>query len=220
MTNYLKASWRTEIIPVLLIILAVASSFYFYANFPEQVPIHWNVYGQVDGWSSRAFGAFFFPALITGMYLLFFIFPYLDPKKERYEQFAKAYHIFKGAIVAFVALLYFYTSLIALGHQLLPVNVAVPVGIGVLFIIIGNYLGKVKANWFMGIRTPWTLSSEEVWNKSNRLGGKIFIIMGLFSVLGFWLPSTIFFGIFITMVIVGSLIPIVYSYWLWRKLNH
>ena len=94
-----------------------------------------------------------------------------------------------------------------------------PPALGILFIIIGNYMWKVKSKWFVGVRTPWTLSNEEVWNKTNRLGGKIFVGLGLFFIIGVFLPTKIFWGIFIVGVPIVALVPIIYSYVLYRKLT-
>lgn len=218
MPSPIKPTVKTEFIPVILIILSVLASFYFYANFPDQVPTHWNYKGEIDGWSPKAFAAFFFPGLNLAMYLLFLIFPYLDPKKDRYAEFAKTYHVFKGMLVAVMTAIYFYVGLAGLGYEL-PVTAVIPPAIGVLFVVLGNYMGKIKPNWFMGIRTPWTLSNEEVWNKTHRLGGKLFMLMGLFMIIGTILPPAIFWGFFIFGTVIVSLAPMIYSYLLFRKLE-
>jgi uncharacterized membrane protein len=216
--NPIKSTIKTEVVPVMLIILSILASFYFYAHFPDRVATHWNYNGQIDGWSGRGFAAFFFPMLNLGLYLLFLGLPYLDPKKDRYAQFAKPYHIFKTLIVGFLTVIYFLVGSAGIGYPV-DISLIVPSGVGVLFIIIGNYLGKIKPNWFMGIRTPWTLSNEEVWNKTNRLGGKLFIIAGLIMLIGFLLPPSIFWVIFIIILAVIILLPIIYSYWLYQKIE-
>jgi uncharacterized membrane protein len=219
MANPCKPTIKSEIWPWLMIVISFALSFYFYANFPEKVPTHWNIYGQPDAWSGRAFGAFFFPFLILGLYLLFLGFPYLDPKKERYEQFSHVYHVFKGLLVAFLAGLYLFTGLVSFGWPA-PVNVYVPAAIGLLFIIMGNYFGKLKTNWFIGIRTPWTLSNEEVWSKTHRLGGKLYVIFGFLTIIGaIVLPPVKVFIYFIILLIIVTFWPMVYSYLLFRKIK-
>ncbi|OGY46494.1 MAG: hypothetical protein A2744_03545 [Candidatus Buchananbacteria bacterium RIFCSPHIGHO2_01_FULL_44_11] len=220
MTSPVKPTFKTEVLPLSLIALSVVASFYFYANFPDQVPIHWNYQGEIDDYASKEFGAFFFPALILGIYLMFLFIPFLDPKKERYQDFRKAYHVFKAAIIIFMVLIYGYTGLAGLGYDI-PIATVIPSAVGILCIIIGNYLGKIKTNWFMGIRTPWTLSNDEVWNKTNRLGGKMFIVMGLIMVFAplLQMNSEIFWWIFIVSIAVVAIIPIVYSYILYRKIE-
>ena len=218
MANPIKPTLKTEIIPVILIILSIAASFYFYANFPDQVPTHWNYKGEVDSYSGKAFGAFFFPILNLGLYLLFLGIPYIDPRKDRYQDFRKVYHVFKGIFIAFMTLIYIYASLAGLGYSV-SINTVIPAAVALLFIVLGNYMSKIKPNWFMGIRTPWTLENEEVWNKTHRLGGKVFIAMGLIMILGIFLPGDVYWKIFPIVVIILVFIPIIYSYLLYRKVE-
>ncbi|MFA6409981.1 MAG: SdpI family protein [Candidatus Buchananbacteria bacterium] len=218
MTNPLKISLKSEAIPAILILLSIAASFYFYANFPQTVATHWNYRGEIDGWSSKAFAAFFFPALSIGIYLLFLALPYFDPKKDRYAEFAKPYHIFKNLFVIFMTAIYFLVGFAGLGYNI-SIDVVVPASVGALFIIMGNYLGKIKSNWFMGIRTPWTLSNEIVWDKTNRLGGKLFILTGILMLLGVFLPNEIFWLLFIITMVIVVIVPIVYSFLLFKKLE-
>jgi uncharacterized membrane protein len=218
MSNPIKPNFKTEIWPVMFLVIAVLSSFYFYTNFPEKVPMHWNVAGEVDGWGSRVQGAFMIPALLIGMYFLFLLIPYLDPKKERYAQFVKVYHIFKTFIIFFLLAIYLVASLNGLGHRI-PVGLWTPVLVGLLFIIIGNYMGKIKMNWFMGIRTPWTLSSESVWNKTHRFGGKVFIISGLAMMLMQALPVWLRLPLFIAIMVFILTGTVLYSYIIFKKEN-
>lgn len=216
MPNPIKPTLKTEILPILLLVMAVLASFYFYANFPERVPIHWNIAGEVDNYGSRATGAFLFPGILVGMYLLFLFIPYIDPKKKRYVQFRKVYHIFKAFMIFFMTAIYFIASLNALGYNI-PVGLWVPMMVGLLFIVIGNYMGKIKSNWFMGIRTPWTLSSEEVWNKTHRFGGKVFILGGVLMMLMNFLPLKLRWPLFVTIMIIILFGTIGYSYVLYRQ---
>lgn len=219
MSNPIKPSLKSEIIPLLLIIFTIAASFYFYANFPDRVPMHWNFNGQVDGWGSKITGAFVLPIVILVMYIMFLLIPYLDPKKDRYEQFVKVYHLFKDYIIAFMVLVYFITGLAGLGYNM-PVGLIIPIGVGILLILIGNYMAKIKMNWFMGIRTPWTLSSEEVWNKTHRMGGKIFILGGILIILSGIAPLSWRLPIFILTMILLLFGTIGYSYWVYRQENN
>lgn len=199
MANPTKPTIKTEFFPLLLIILTLVSAVYFYNNLPERVAVHWNFKGQVDAYGSGQTQAIIMPLVAVGMYLLFLLLPYLDPKKERYEQFNKVYHIFKDMILALFVIIYFIVGLNGLGYNL-PVGVIIPILIGLLFIIIGNYMAKIKMNWFMGIRTPWTLSSEEVWNKTHRFGGKMFILAGLLMIAESFLPENWKLPVFVIMI--------------------
>ncbi len=218
MSNPIKPTFKSEVLPVVLILISIIASFYFYAYFPPIVVTHWNFVGQPDGWSSAGFAAFFLPILLIGMYFLFLAIPYLDPKKDRYEQFRKPYHIFKAIIIAVMIIIYFIASLNGIGY---PLNVSlwVPSIIGLLFIVMGNYMSKIKSNWFIGIRTPWTLSSEEVWNKTHRLGGKIFIAGGLLMLTQGFLPSSWRLPVLIFIILLLTVGTFGYSYLAYLKEN-
>lgn len=214
--NPIKPTLKTEILAVAVIIITIVASFYFYFNFPARVPTHWNLAGQPDGWSGRGVGAFLFPVIILGVYLMFLILPVLDPKQKNYLHFAKTYHLIKNLLVLFLAGLYFVASFNGLGYSL-PINIFVPSGVGLLLIILGYCLPRLKPNWFIGIRTPWTLSNETVWQKTHQFGSKIFMLGGLILILGVFLPGVVFGPIFILAILILALAPIVYSYWLYRK---
>ena len=211
MKNPLGISLKTEIVSLIILLASFAASIYFYMNFPDRVPSHWNWAGEIDGWSGKAFGAFFLPFLNLGLYLMFLVLPYLDPKKENYKHFANVYHIFKNLIVGFMAVIYIVTSLNGLGYKV-DVGSFVPVMIGVLFIIMGLYMGKLKLNWMMGNRNMWTLSSENVWNKTNALTGKTFILSGiLIGIEPLIHNKTWVTIIFIVAILNILLIPTIYS---------
>ncbi len=209
MSNPIKPTLKTEIIPIIFILVTLVVSFYFYAFFPDQVAIHWNVQGNVDTYSNKTFAAFFFPLFILFIYLLLLFVPYLDPKKNNYHKFKNIYHILKGGIIVFMLLFYFVVGFNGLGYNL-PVNIIAPLGVGLFFILIGFYLKDIQPNWFLGIRTPWTLSSESVWIKTHRYGSKIFIISGFVMFLAAIFPAQFIY--FIILFIVLILTIVIYSY--------
>ena len=216
MANPVKPTFKTEAISLLVILIVLLISFYFYSGLPETVPSHWNAQGEVDGWSSRNFTVFFFPALIIGMYLLFLALPYLDPRKKNYQKFTGAYHGFKTMLVLFVSLLYLITGFSGLGYDL-PIDKIVISMVGILFLVIGNYLPRIKSNWFIGIRTPWTLSSEKVWQRTHQVGGRLFMVEGaLIIFLVFLLPQLLYQFFFISIMAI-VLWVFLYSYLLYRK---
>ncbi|HLC63925.1 MAG TPA: SdpI family protein [Patescibacteria group bacterium] len=212
----MKFTFKTEIIPILIALVSITLGFYFYSVFPDSVPVHWGVDGTPDRYGSKFEGAWLMPLIAIGMYLLFRFLPYIDPKKDKYQQFAKVYFIFRLIILLMMLVIYLVASANSLGYNV-RVEVWIPVAVGILFLIMGNYMGKLKPNWFMGIRTPWTLSNDEVWNKTHRLGGKLFILLGLLMIITPLLPYTNIFATLVIPVIVVSLIPIVYSYVIYRK---
>lgn len=215
----MKHTLKTEIIPLLVILAALALGFYFYLNLPPIVPTHWGVNGQIDAWGSRNVTLFLPPALIIGMYLLFLILPHFDPKKENYQKFSGVYHGFKTAMMIFFLLIYVITGFSGLGYKL-PVDKIITAMMGVLFLLIGGYLPKLKPNWFIGIRTPWTLSNETVWQKTHEVGGKLFMLEGLLVLLSLLLLKGVWlFSFFIISILLMVLFVFVYSYWLWRKVK-
>ena len=214
----MKFTFKTEIIPILIILISIALGIYFYSVFPDTVPVHWGVNGEVDRWGSKFEGAWLMPMIAVGMYLLFLILPMIDPKKDKYQQFTKVYLMFRTLILLMMLGIYLIASFNTLGYNV-KVDVWVPVAVGLLFLIMGNYMGKLKANWFMGIRTPWTLSSDEVWNKTHRLGGKMFMILGVLLIITPLLPYSNIFLTLVVPVIVVALVPIIYSYMVYRKVK-
>jgi len=218
MKNPIKPKLKTEIIPILTLLLMVSGAYYFYSRFPEQVPIHWNFAGEVDRWGSRLMGAWGIPVITAVLYLMFLIIPFFDPHQDRYVQFKKVYHIFKNVFIAFMAFIYFITGFNVLGYNV-PIGLWVPLMVGVLFVIIGNYLGKVKRNWFFGIKTPWSLSSEENWNKTHRFGGKAFILGGLILLVTPFTPLLCQLWLFTLSLGIILLGTIGYSFYLFLKEN-
>ncbi len=212
----MKKILKSEIFSWLIIAITAVASIYFYRHFPEKIITHWNYAGVPDGWSSRAFGAFFAPALLLAIYLLFLWLPSFDPRKERYAEFSKVYLIFRNTIVFFMAVIYFISSLNNLGY-IFDVSIFVSSAVGLLFVILGNYFGKIKPNWFVGIRTPWTLSSETVWQKTHRFGGKVFIAGGFIMIFTGFAPIAWRLPLFVIDIIILSLGTMAYSYFVYRK---
>lgn len=213
--NPIKPTLKSEIIPCLLIITSILASFYFYSRFPARVATHWGFNGEPNGWSGSLFAAFFLPIINLAMYLLLLFVPLLDPKKDRYAEFSRAYHIFKAMIVAILTFLYFLVGFNGLGYNA-PVGTITPILIGVMFIVIGNYFAKFKSNWTIGMRNMWTLSSEIVWNKTNRLAGKLFILGGLIIMLMPLWPDAWRAPLLIAIVAGLVLAPNIYSYFIYK----
>ncbi len=218
MNNPIKYSFKTEIWPALLLLAAIGLSLWAYPQLPAQVVTHWDFYGRANGWSSREFHSILFPGILVAMYILFSVMPLLDPKGERYQEFAGVYRIFRNLILSVFLVVFAAATFSNLGYAV-NIGVVVSGAIGLLMIALGNYFGKLKRNWFMGLRTPWTLSSDNVWNKTHRLGGRLFMIWGLGLILAPWLAPTVAF-----VILIGGLIALmawitIYSYVLFKKEN-
>lgn len=214
--NPIKFEWKREIYPLIILILSLVATFYFYAHFPAQVIGHWNFEGVPDGMTSRGFASFGIFGILAFIYLLFFFLPMLDPKRERYAEFAPFYLKFRTAILVILFVVQLASGLFNLGYPI-KINLVIPISVGFLFIFLGNYMGKIKQNWFVGVRTPWTISSENVWNKTNRFGGRALVVFGVALMITPLLPKIlgfIVFGAGIAVLIFGTFI---YSYLLYRK---
>lgn len=216
MTNPIKYTFKSEIFPIVLLVASFVLGIYFYQHFPDRVATHWNYIGQPDGYSGKFFGALGLPLIFLGMYLLFLGLPFLDPKRERYQDFANTYLKFRNAIIFCMFLIFIASGFNNLGYNV-PIDKTVSLSVGLLMIFIGNLMGKIKNNWFVGIRTPWTLSSENVWNKTHRMGGFMFVIFGLLIIAAPYLGKTLGLMAFILGVALAVFSTFGYSYWIYRK---
>jgi len=216
MKNPINYSFKTEIWPFLMLLSAVVLSFWAYPLLPDTVVSHWDFSGQANGWSSREFHCLFFPTLIFFIYFVLSLSPKFDPNSERYQEFANYFLIIRDAVILVLLVVFAAATFSNLGY---PVNIAgVAAGaIGLLMIVIGNYLGKLKRNFFIGIKTAWTLSSENVWNKTHRLASRLFIIWGLGLIVAPWVGSILGFIILFGGIILVFISPAIYSYWLFDK---
>lgn len=212
----IKPTFKSEAVPLLVITASIITSFVSYDRLPARVVSHWNIYGQPDGFSSRHFLTIFFPGLIILMYALFLLLPNIDPKKERYQEFTKTYNIFRALFLLIFYAIFLLAILANLGYGV-SIGKTVPLIIGLLMILIGNYLGKIKNNWFIGIRTPWTLSSERVWNKTHRFGGRMFVLFGLLLIIIPFVSKVLSAPLFILGLLLAVVAPIVYSYIEYKK---
>ena len=196
---------------ILVLIIMLLAGVIIYPYLPEKVPIHWNAAGQVDNYGSRPFGAFMLPFLTVGLYILMLVLPLVDPRRENYFKFLGAYRVIRLALVLFMAVLYGIVLTAALGYYV-PMDRVMPVLLGLLFLLIGNYLPRVRYNYFVGIRTPWTLANEEVWRRTHRLAGIAYVLAGVISILtAFLARGAIAFTIVITAIILASVLSIIYS---------
>jgi uncharacterized membrane protein len=204
-------------IPLLIVVAAFAASAIVYPRLPEMIPTHWRgMDAQPDSWSSRAFGAWLTPMLLLGMWALVRILPAIDPRGANYAKFGGA---FEGIIVSIMLFLLGMHIIILRAALGLPVAMqrVVPVGVGVLFVVIGNLLPRARPNWFVGIRTPWTLSSDRVWEKTHRFGGHVFVAGGIVIVLAALAMTQWAHIVLVTVVLLCTASVLTYSYVEWKR---
>lgn len=188
---------------------------YFWNQLPDQIATHFDQEGKPNGYSGKVFGALFMPVLNLVLYFLFLVLPMLDPKRSNYSLFSDKYRIIRIVLHSFFTFSFFVSTFYALGYRF-NMTMLTLYGLLVLFLILGNYMGNVRPNYFVGIRTPWTLASEEVWMKTHRLTAKLWVIITLLMMIILpLLPSVdIVFGIYMAIIII---VPIVYSYVEFKK---
>jgi len=189
----------------------------FYSLLPDKVASHWNAKGEVDGYMSKFGGLFLMPVISLVLLLLFIIIPKIDPLKHNIEKFRKYFDGFIVLMMLFLFYLYILTILWNIGVRFNFVHLLVPI-FSIFFYYCGILIQKAQRNWFIGIRTPWTLSNEQVWNKTHKIGGILFKIAGIISLIGILLPEYALFFV-ICPLIIASLFPVIYSYFAYQKLT-
>ncbi|BAF59680.1 predicted integral membrane protein [Pelotomaculum thermopropionicum SI] len=212
MGKFLSSEW-----PLLLLIIgSLAAGAALYPQLPERVPSHWNFRGEVDGYSSRFWGAFGIPLMTAGIYVMMLVLPLIDPRRQNYQKFAGVYRLFRAVMVIFMTGLYAVVLLSALGHQI-AVDRITMAGISLLFVVLGNFMGQIRHNYFVGIKTPWTLADEQVWQKTHRLGGRLWVAAGLVGLAASLIGGAA--GGIVLAVSLGTatIIPVVYSYLVFRR---
>lgn len=206
---------KKEILSLAIIAASFIIGIYFYSQLPEKIATHWDASGQVNGYGNKFWGVFLLPIISLAIFLLFLLIPKIDPLKENIKQFQK---YFDGFILCFVLFLFYIHILVILANKGMSFNMSrfMLLAMGFLFYYAGILMEKAKRNWFIGVRTPWTLSSENVWNKTNKLGGKLFKISAVFAFLGILAPK--FMILFIIAPLLLAIIYLfVYSYLEYKK---
>ncbi|MBM7854330.1 putative membrane protein [Desulfohalotomaculum tongense] len=210
----MKFSWLTVL--ALIIFWGVCAS--FYPALPDQVPSHWNIRGEVDGYSHKSVVALVMPLLPLVIYVLMTVMPQIDPQKYNYSKFGSSYAKIRTILVLIMMGVTLLPLLSALGYSI-NIGLLTRIFIPVLFIALGNYMGKIRPNYFIGIRVPWTLASEEVWIKTHRLAGKLMVIGGLIALAGALTPPVAGFIIMMAGILVPLLVTTVYSYFLYVQVS-
>jgi len=211
----MKFTWRTEW-PLWVLLLAMfALAAITWPHAPDRIPVHWGLNGSVDRFGGKFEGLLLVPLIGLAIYLLFLVLPRLDPGRANYAQFAGAYTLLRFSILVVLALVDGVIHLWIRGVRP-SMSTLIPVFVGAMFVAIGSVLGKIRPNWFVGIRTPWTLSSKVAWTKTHRVGGWVFMAAGLLLILAGALDSTTALIVAVALTGAGVLGTVVYSYVLWR----
>ncbi|MFH1405245.1 MAG: SdpI family protein [Patescibacteria group bacterium] len=211
-----KVKYSTAIISILIFISFFMAA-YLYPYFPQSVASHWNVNGQVDGYMPKFWGLFLMPLISIVMMVLFILLPKIDPLKKNIQKFQKYYDGFIVLIVLYLFYIYSLTIVWQAGFQFNMMRALAP-AFGVLFIYIGIMLKHTKRNWFIGIRTPWTMSNDTVWKKTHELGAKLFIASGILSLFGILFPYQAILLV-LAPIIISCIYIIIYSYMEFKRIE-
>lgn len=200
---------------LLLVVLTLAVTVIAYPALPDRIPSHWNAAGEVDGYLPTPWGVLIVPLLMIPFAALLFLLPRIDPLKANYRKFRPYYDGFILVFVGYLFVIQLQILLWGLGYPVSP-NLLYPVLIGGLFIYLGFMLEHAEQNWFVGIRTPWTLSSERVWKKTHARGGTLFKVAGIVSMAGALFGPYALWFILVPALAVSAYL-VVYSYLEFRR---
>ncbi len=209
-------STRTALfVIILLIAVATLSGLVLWERLPERMASHWNAADQVDGYTSRFWGVFLMPLISLGMTALFLVIPLIDPLRENIARFRGVFNTFIVILIAFMLYVHFLTLAYNVGIHFAMSRMMLPAMGGLLF-FIGELIRQAKRNWFIGIRTPWTLSDDRVWGETHRLGSLLFKGAGVLTVVSAFIGAA---GMWLMMgvLLIAVFVPIVYSYLLFER---
>jgi uncharacterized membrane protein len=207
----------TTIIVLVLIVVATVAGLLLWNRLPDQMASHWNINDQVDGYMSKTWGVFMMPLITLGLFVIFLVVPSIDPLKANIAQFREAFNLFIVLIVAFMLYIHGLTLAWSLGYTDFKMSTSMLPAMGLLFIFIGFMLRKAKRNFFIGIRTPWTLSSDTVWDKTHQLGAVLFMASGVLALIGGIFGGMTAFWFLFVPLIGSTLFLLVYSYVLYQR---
>lgn len=199
-----------------LLALMFAGTAWCWSKAPEKIPVHWNLQGEVDRYGGKFEGLMLLPIITVGLYLLLKFIPLIDPKKENFAQFGKAYLGIRIGLSVLMAVIHAAILATVMGFQT-NMNVIVGLSVGCLFVVIGNVMGKIRPNWCVGVRTPWTLSSKTSWIKTHRQAGWIFIASGIAVIVTGLAASKYALAVTLITSLGGSVWLVVYSYIVWKN---
>ncbi len=205
-------------VAVLIAVIALIVGFVVFSFMPEKVPIHWNARGEIDSFGPKWVSAFLSPAIMLFVLGLFFLIPRIAVFQKNLQEFRKQYWLF-AAVLQLFFLAFFTATLSPIAGINFNMSVFMLFAVGALFVFIGLLMPSFKRNFFVGIRTPWTLASEEVWNKTHAIGGKAFILAGIAFFLIAFLPSEYFVFAIVVFVVLIAVFLFAYSCWLYRKMG-
>lgn len=202
-------------IPLALIVVAVVISIVAYPKLPDQVPTHWDLSGDVNGWSSRLWGAWMVPLIMAVVWLIMRAIPHIDPRGANYAKFEGMYDWLVILVLAFMLMMHAVVIMSATGAPISMHTIVMP-AVGIFIAAIGLMLPRVHPNWFVGIRTPWTLTSDLSWERTHKIGGALFVALGLLMIATTILAPTTAIWVLVIAAAGVVIFLFAYSYRVWK----
>ncbi len=213
----MKTNKTVELIIAFTVLAPLGVAAWMWNDLPAMMPTHWNFEGKPDDFMPKFPGAVLLPLVNAGVAVLLKYIVRLDPKRDNYEQFSRAYSAIRIALAVFFSVISIYTLRLAVGTDMQMGSFMIAC-MCLLFLVLGNYLRNIKHNYFVGVRTPWTLADEDVWRMTHRFTSMVWTIGSLMMfVVILLLPAAMALGIFIGFAAVLGIIPVVYSYIVFRQ---
>jgi len=208
---------KAKLFAIIVLLFSFGTAIYFYPFVPAQMASHWDAQGMVNGYMSKFWGLFLIPVLMFVLTLLFFFIPKIDPERKNIEKFKGTFDSFIVVFNLFMLYVYILTVLWNIGYSINMIAALMP-AFAVLFFSAGSLIGKAKRNYTIGIRTPWTLASDVVWDKTHKIGEILFKLTGLITLLGTFFNQYALWFLFIPLIS-SILYLLVYSYLEYQKVK-
>ena len=208
---------NTLILSLALVLIASIFSLTVYSRLPDPMASHWGVNDEVNGFISRFWGAFLMPLMSLAMLGLFLLIPAIDPMKANIAKFRGVFNGFIAVMMVFLFYIHILTMLWNLGVQSFKMSAALLPAIGLILFFAGLMMRQAKRNFFIGIRTPWTLSNDRVWDQTHRVGSVLFMICGLLAFAAGFFPGLIAFSLMFFPITGSSTFLVIYSYVLYQQ---
>ncbi len=201
-----------ELLLILLTIIPIAYLLFNWNTLPEQMPIHFDFDGEPNGYGSKMV----YLILPLGLYLLMLVLPFIDPRKSNYEIFSDTYYKLRIILTVFIGTIdtvIIYNSL----HGIEKMGLVIPILVMLIFTLLGNYMGNIRPNYFVGIKVPWTLNNDAVWIRTHKFAGKLWFWGGLIGIVTLFLVKNSTF-VMLPIILIITVAPIVYSYIIYQKI--
>jgi len=212
----MKTNWKAELPTLIVIVLMWGLAAWAWPRVPAPMPVHFDLAGTADRFGSRTEGLLLLPIVVSFLYALLLVWPRLDPRRGTFALFARPYALVR--LTVFTLFLLVYSSLVAtaLGRPV-RVDSIISVAAAIAIVLLGNYLPKIQPNWIIGVRTPWTLSSDLAWRRTHRLAGPLLVAAGFLSLaVALFRPDAATY-VMLSLLVVTAVISAIYSYLVWRQ---